>query len=202
MAKPQRSGLRESSHRLSARSLHRSSGNSVSLEKRASLSASKVGEVAADQPESAVPPDYSQPDQLLLLNSCYKPHESIRQQNSLRAQRPSLGGEGSVLSPNFREIAEGGEYGLGQWGVANVTNKSVSFSGGSQQHDMTISFSKTKNLINNPFAEEPEDTRGNLKQILEYEEDSQQDPPNHAPPTEKPKFSANSLNHSKNYISR
>jgi hypothetical protein len=100
--------------------------------------------------------------------------ETIKEQNQLKAQRVGGVNESSQLSPNFRELAESGqEYGLGQWGVMGKESASRQEGSVSKQesheinhhHDVTISFSKTKNLANNPFHEE-EDPKSSLKQIL------------------------------------
>jgi hypothetical protein len=67
----------------------------------------------------------------------------------------------------------GAEYGLGQWGAANTSKQSMEASRGDAHHDITISFSKAKNNLNNVFHEDREEQKSSLKQILEFEGESQ-----------------------------
>ena len=83
-----------------------------------------------------------------------EPQVNIREANQMNAQNMNFKEEGDLNSPIFKSVQQsGGDYGLVQWGN-NQNSKEVSHNE-THNHEITISFSKAKNHINNCFHDEP-----------------------------------------------
>lgn len=172
MKEPSRSQPLRSQSRLSSRSLPRNSRHSTGLEKKASLSASKLQHNSFSEGEEAEN-TLIRKGELQILST----HRELKAaETGSRVFKGSGGGgvagDPSEASPQFHQYVEAGrEYGLEEWDGSHLQkgNETPRKDSGGQE-DVTISFSKGRNH-NNVFQEETDERKDSIQQILEESAD-------------------------------